>query len=213
MNYTNIIWDFNGTILNDIQTGIDAVNVLLKRYGKKTIDSVDEYREAFGFPVIDYYEHIGLERENFPKYAPEWVAEYNMREPDAKIFDGVIDLMVYFKANGYKQYLLSATEREMLLRQVNRLEIAEFFDEIIGQKSIEAYGKTGAALEWMKKTKPKKALFIGDSLHDYEVACAMEIDCVLLSWGHQSKERLLKTGCRVFDTVKELQSAFESGEL
>ena len=213
MKYSHIIWDFNGTILNDVQTGIDAVNVLLKRYGKKTIDTVEEYRAAFGFPVIDYYESIGLERENFPKYAPEWVYEYNLREPDAKIFEGVIDLMEYFKSNNYPQYLLSATESTMLKGQIERLGVGTYFDEIIGQSGIEAHGKTGAALEWKARIKPENALFIGDSLHDYEVAQAIDADCVLIAWGHQSKERLLKTEAVVFDTALNLQKAFENGEL
>ena len=213
MRYTDIIWDFNGTILNDVQTGIDAVNVLLRKYNKKIIESVDQYKEAFGFPVIDYYDRIGLERENFPKYAPEWVKEYNLREPDANIFEGVNELLEYFKLNEYRQYLLSATEKDMLFGQVCRLGIADFFDEIIGQNTIEAHGKTQAALEFISRVKPQKALFIGDSLHDFEVAQAMGVDCFLLSWGHQSKERLLKTGCRVFESASELKKAFEKGEV
>ena len=213
MKYSHIIWDFNGTILNDIQTGIDAVNVLLSRYGKKTVNSVEEYREAFGFPVIDYYEKIGLERENFQKYAPEWVAEYNLREPNAKIFDGVLSLLQCLKLNGYTQILLSATEKQMLLSQIKRLEITGMFDEIIGQDGIEAHGKVGAAIEWMKRTRPQNALFIGDSLHDFEVAQTIGVKCVLVSWGHQSKERLVKTGAMVLDTVAELKKAIESGEI
>lgn len=213
MKYSHVIWDFNGTILNDIQIGIDAVNVLLERYNKKRIESVDEYRSAFGFPVIDYYDKIGLERENFSKYAPEWVTEYNLREPDASIFEGIIEIMEFFKANSCLQYLLSATEHKMLAGQVKRLNIGSYFEEIIGQNSIEAHGKIDSALMWMKKVNPKKALYIGDSLHDFEVSHMMGIDCVLLSWGHQSKERLLATGCRVFDTAKSLQNAFENGEI
>ena len=213
MKYTHIIWDFNGTVLNDVQTGIDAVNVILARYSKKTIDSVEEYRAAFGFPVIDQYDRIGLERENFPKYAPEWVHEYNLREPYAPIFDGVIELMDYFKGNNYPQYLLSATEMQMLLSQVERLGVGKYFDEIVGQNTIEAHGKIGAALEWVNRVKPQKALFIGDSLHDFEVAQAIGADCVLLAWGHQSKERLTKTGCKIFDTAADLKQAFENGEM
>ncbi len=210
--YTHIIWDFNGTILDDVQTGIDAVNVLLKRYGKKEIESVSEYREVFCFPVIDYYERIGLERENFQKYAPEWVAEYNLREPNARIFDGVLDLMNYFKSNGYLQYLLSATEKEMLLKQIERLKVKEYFEEIIGQSSIEAHGKIAAAIEWKNRTKIKKALFIGDSVHDFEVAKAIGVDAVLVSYGHQSKEQLITTGARVFDSISHLHSAVKNGE-
>lgn len=212
MKYSHIIWDFNGTILNDVQTGIDAVNVLLERYGKKKIDSLEEYRSAFGFPVIDYYEKIGLERENFPKYAPEWVAEYNLREPDAKMFDGVHELLCYLKNIGYKQILLSATQKEMLLGQLARLGITDLFDEIIGQDGIEAHGKVGAAIEWLQRTRPQNALFIGDSLHDFEVAEAMGTKCVLVSWGHQSKERLLKTTAVVLDSVEELKKTIEDGK-
>ncbi|MBQ8836998.1 MAG: HAD family hydrolase [Clostridia bacterium] len=213
MNYSHIIWDFNGTILNDVQTGIDAVNVLLERYGKKKIETVREYRAAFGFPVIDYYDKIGLERENFQKYAPEWVTEYNLREPNAPIFDGIVETMEYFKANGYPQYLLSATESKMLLGQITRLGIEKYFDEIIGQSSIEAHGKVGAAIRFIERVKPKKALFIGDSLHDFEVAQAIGANCVLLAWGHQSRERLETTGCKIFDNITDLQKAFENGEM
>ncbi len=213
MKYSHIIWDFNGTILNDVETGIDAVNVLLERYGKKKLSGAKEYREAFCFPVIDYYDNIGLERENFPKYAPEWVVEYNKREPFAPIFDGVIDTLEYFKACGYAQCLLSATENGMLMRQVERLEIAPYFNEILGQNTIEAHGKIDVAKAFISREKPLRALFIGDSLHDFEVACAIGADCVLLSWGHQSRERLEKCGCKIFDSAIELKTAFENGEI
>lgn len=213
MQYTHIIWDFNGTILNDIQTGIDAVNVLLERYGKPCIRNVEQYKKAFGFPVIDYYDSLGLERENFARYAPEWVTEYDLREPYAPIFEGVTDMMEYFGAHGYPQYLLSATEQAMLGRQVDRLGIGKYFTELVGQNTIEAHGKTGAAIAWAKREKPQKALFIGDTLHDFEVAQSIGADCILLAWGHQDRERLEATGCRVFDTIADVQKAFENGEL
>lgn len=211
--YSHIIWDFNGTVLNDVTTGIDAVNALLNRYGKKPIESVDYYRSVFRFPVIDYYDSIGLERENFPKYAPEWVHEYNMREPNAPIFEGVTDMMRYFRENGYPQYLLSATERDMLACQVDRLGIREFFTELIGQDTIEAHGKVGEAKAWALREKPANPLFIGDTLHDYEVAEAINADCILLAWGHQDRGRLERTGCKVFDSIADVLYAFKNGEL
>lgn len=213
MKYTHIIWDFNGTILNDVQTGIDAVNVLLERYGKKQIESAEQYRKVFGFPVIDYYDAIGLERENFARYAPEWVQEYNLREPYASIFNGVADMLEYFKKHGIPQYLLSATEQKMLGTQVDRLGIRTYFKELIGQDGIEAYGKADTAKRLAMREQMEHALFIGDSLHDFEVAQAIGAECVLLAWGHQDRERLESTGCRVFDTIADLLAAFENGEM
>ena len=213
MKYTHIIWDFNGTILNDVQTGIDAVNVLLHRYGKKRIESAEQYRKVFGFPVIDYYDSIGLERENFARYAPEWVQEYNLREPYAPMFEGVTDMLEYFQQQGVPQYLLSATEQQMLGAQVDRLGIRAYFDELIGQDGIEAHGKADTAKRFAERVQPKSALFIGDSLHDFEVAQAIGAECVLLAWGHQDHMRLETTGCRIFDTIADLQTAFENGEM
>ena len=47
-------------------------------------------------------------------------------------------------------------------------------------------------------------LFIGDSIHDLEVAEAIDVSCVLVSTGHTNKDRLLKTNCKVIDNLKEL---------
>ena len=52
MTYTHVIWDFNGTILDDVQIGIDSVNVLLRKRGLPTVASVDADREVFEFPII-----------------------------------------------------------------------------------------------------------------------------------------------------------------
>lgn len=213
MKYTHIIWDFNGTILNDIDTGIDAVNAVLSKYGKPTIDSVEYYRTKFCFPVIDYYDSIGLERENFDVYAPAWFHEYSIREPNAPIFDGVVDTLEYFKANGYKQYLLSATERDMLKKQTDRLGVTKYFTELIGQNTIEAHGKIGEAIAFVKRERPEKILLIGDTLHDFEVAGAINADCFLLAYGHQDKARLESTGCRVFNDITEILDTFKSGEV
>lgn len=213
MKYTHIIWDFNGTILNDVDTGIDAVNAVLSKYGKPTIDDVDYYREKFCFPVIDYYDSIGLERENFDIYAPAWFHEYSIREPHAPVFEGVIETLDFFKSNGYKQYLLSATERSMLKKQTDRLRITGYFSELIGQDTIEAHGKIGEAIAFVNRTKPKKVLLIGDTLHDFEVASAINADCFLLAYGHQDRKRLESTGCKVFNGIKDVLRAFENGEI
>ena len=58
MKHKQIIWDFNGTLLDDVRETLDATNALLARYGKPMLADADAYRRVFGFPVIDYYEKI-----------------------------------------------------------------------------------------------------------------------------------------------------------
>ena len=213
MRYTHILWDFNGTILDDVAIGVEAVNALLQRHKKPLLSGVEAYRAHFGFPVAEYYAFLGLERENFSQYAVEWVNEYNAREPQAKVYDGVAELLCYFEKERIPQYLVSATEREMLKAQIDRLGLCRYFAEQVGGEDVEAHGKLEAAKAFASRIKPKRALFIGDSLHDFEVATAIGAECVLLAYGHQSKARLEAVGCRVFDNARALLAAFENGEI
>lgn len=213
MQHRQIIWDFNGTLLDDVQVTIDATNAVLAKYHRTQFSDAEAYRRVFGFPVIDYYDKIGLERENFERYADDWVAEYNLRSPRAGLYAGCREMLQYAHDAGCRQYLLSATEQEMLAAQLAPLKIASFFDAIIGQDNTRAHGKLAVALNWSKKVKLDSALFVGDSLHDAEVATAIGADCVLLACGHQSRARLETTECRVFDSFAELLHAAWKGEL
>ncbi len=48
---------------------------------------------------------------------------------------------------------------------------------------------------------PHEVLFIGDTIHDHEVAKLIGADCVLVSNGHVSRERLKNTGAPVFEDL------------
>lgn len=47
-------------------------------------------------------------------------------------------------------------------------------------------------------------LMVGDTVHDAAVARAVGIDCVLLPSGHSPRHKLLKTGARVIDDVRDV---------
>lgn len=206
MTYTHVIWDFNGTILDDVQIGIDSVNVLLRKRGLPTVDSVDEYREVFEFPIIKYYEYLGFDfvRESFDDIAVEWVTEYNSRRNLAPIQEGVRKLLEEFKTRGIKQSIVSASELGMLTEQLRELGVSEYFCDIAGLDHIKATSKTHLAEEWRRQNPDAKALFIGDTDHDLTAALAMGADCVLVACGHQTFEALSKSGAEVFHTMNEL---------
>ena len=88
----------------------------------------------------------------------------------------------------------------------NSLLPIEYFDFIVGLSDTHANSKEQAAIDFINKENidVKFTLFIGDSIHDYEVANAINVDCVLVSTGHTSKERLLTTKCKVVDNLKQI---------
>ena len=60
MKITNIIWDWNGTLLDDIDISMEALNQLLEAQHLPLVLEKEEYRRYFQFPVIEYYKKVGL---------------------------------------------------------------------------------------------------------------------------------------------------------
>ena len=207
MIYGHIIWDFNGTLLDDIMAGIEAVNDMLSRRGIATIESVAQYRELFCFPIINYYAKLGFdfEKEDYYKVlAPEWVALYLENYKRSSLTDGAEQVLSALEALGYEQTLLSATELEMLTRQITDLGILDRFDGILGMDTIHAHSKEAIAVAWRKAHPDANALMLGDTDHDATVAKTMGADCILLTTGHQSRAVLEKCQCiAVVDSAEE----------
>ena len=65
MPYKHIIWDWNGTLLDDGWLFVDVMNTILKRRKMNTI-TLEKYREIFGFPVKNYYIKLGFDLEKEP---------------------------------------------------------------------------------------------------------------------------------------------------
>lgn len=208
MTYSHVLWDFNGTILNDIEAGIKSANILLSRRNMKIIESSEYYRKIFRFPIVEYYKNLGLDfgKEPFEHLAVEWMEQYLKFSENSEIFEGVRDFLLYIKARQIPQYILSATEKNMLYGQLSALGITGCFEEILGLDNIHAYSKLDIAAEWMKKTQPRRAVLFGDTVHDYEVASEIGIECILIANGHQNKEALKACNTPVFENIRELQA-------
>ena len=200
MRYTHVIWDFNGTVLRDMEAGIRGTNEMLIARGLPPLQDLARYREVFGFPVQDYYHRIGLDSlgEDYKTVlAPAWVELYNQYSKESPLYDGVRPLARALRAAGVRQSILSASEREMMCTQLRQRDALELFDEIWGTDSIHAHGKSALAADWKAAHPQERAVLLGDTMHDFEVASAIGADCILVADGHHSAERLRTCGVPV----------------
>ena len=121
------------------------------------------------------------------------------------MFDCVIDVLKTLSKK-VKLVCLSASLKETLVKQLKFYKIHDFFDYIVGLDDTHANSKEQVAKDFIIKNNidTTSSLLVGDSIHDYEVASSINVDCVLVSTGHTSKERLLKTNCKVIDNLSDL---------
>ena len=206
-NYKHVIWDWNGTILNDAELSLELINGLLKERNKKVL-TLDEYKKVFTIPVKNYYSALGFdfEKELFEIVGKKWMDEYERRKFECNIYNGITDVLEKIKQLQIGQSILSAYSQHTLEEMANYFGLKKYFEHIVGLDNIYAAGKLHLGQMLIKKLGNGKGetLMIGDTLHDYEVAQEIGADCILLSCGHQDKERLLATECKVIDDIKEL---------
>ncbi len=210
MRPSHILWDFNGTILDDVMPCIKSINELLIKYGKKPLSGVAEYQKVFGFPIKDYYARIGFDfnEVSFEVLAIEWVELYNKYNDPIKACPHAEEALKYVKSAGIPQLILTASKTEMVYEQLDMMGLRSYFDGVIGLDNIHAAGKTDIALEWAKRANPARPVLIGDTEHDAQTADAIGAECLLVSCGHMPAEKLLPLKPVFDDPLAAVRSLF-----
>lgn len=210
-NCNHIIWDWNGTLFNDVELCANIMNILLTQESLPNI-SIKRYKEIFTFPVIEYYKIAGhtFENKSFEILGKQFMDEYEARKNSCDLFIGARNLLVELQLRNIKQHLLSAYEQNSLNLILKYFGIDSYFQNVVGLDNIYASGKSLLAKKLAEKIRNSgttgKILLIGDTIHDYEVAQEINSECILISHGHQDAERLLNLDIPVVRDFNELNN-------
>lgn len=200
-----VIWDWNGTLLDDAWLCVEVMNELLAEHQLPLLTH-ERYQQVFDFPVIDYYRRLGFDftRASFEELGTVFIQRYEARKTDCRLHVGAIELMQSLRGRGIPQILLSAYQQQTLTELVAHFELSAFFEAVLGHPDHYASGKATRAAEWAKQTQedPATFLFIGDTVHDVEVAHGIGAQCILVSGGNQDHHRLAASGVPLFDSLQ-----------
>lgn len=201
-----VVWDWNGTLINDIEICIQSMNLLMQKRGIKEL-TIEKYREIFTFPVKDYYEDAGFNfsEEPFEIPAMEFIDNYHKFLPQVRLFSEVEQTLKLVKQKGFNQVILSAMEENSLKNSVEALGITKYFDGIYGITDHYARSKSNRGFQLIKdgNLDVKSLVLIGDTLHDKEVADELGCSCILIANGHQAKNRLQVNGNIVVNRISD----------
>ena len=203
----SIIWDWNGTLLNDLDFCISCINVLLKN-GNLSELKRGKYKDVFSFPVKDYYQAIGFDfsHEDFSIPALEFIELYENNIRNCSLHTAALNVLQFFHQKGVRQFVLSAMHQKMLNETLKHNKIFEYFEGVAGLDDFYAVSKIERGKQMIVefRIEKNKSLVIGDTIHDFEVASELGIKCILIADGHQSEERLKSTGSMVFPKLDNL---------
>ena len=195
-----IIWDWNGTLIDDVSAAVNALNRMLSIRGVAPVTR-DFYRAHFGFPVRPFYAVVGLDLE-----------KEDCLRPDAK------DALQLVRDRGGHQSILSALRQDLLHRDTSREGVQTFFDTLFGVDNLDGATKLSRGHDLVAHLKSTGLLapgqplfFIGDTMHDAEVGAALGATPILVEGGHQNGDRLRASGHLVVPSLLAAVQAALSG--
>jgi phosphoglycolate phosphatase len=189
----HIIWDWNGTLLNDIEHAVRINNQMLSDEGLKPV-TLEQYKKSFGFPVIDYYRKLGFDTspESFHELCERFNHYFQGGLGQCELWPGTVETLQHVKAEGLVQSVLSASQQQILEASIAHFGLQAYFDHLVGIADKKAGSKIDRGRQLIQMAGVDKAhtMMIGDTDHDHEVAEALGIDLLLVEHGQQHADRL-----------------------
>lgn len=210
MKYKHILWDWNGTLLNDVWLCVEIATDMLESHREHRL-SMEEYKEVFGFPIQQYYTTVGFdfEIESFEDLTVKFISQYNSRVHECGLHAEVTETLNHYQQQGLGQFILSAAQKDDLIQVVQHHGINPYFQDIEGLHNHKAESKAhlGHLLFQKHSLVTDNVIMFGDTLHDFEVAQELGIDCLLIANGHQSAQRMAREvgGEHVVEHLAEIQ--------
>ncbi|GAA5177900.1 HAD-IA family hydrolase [Rugosimonospora acidiphila] len=201
----HLVWDWNGTLLDDLTLVVAATNASLAACGGPAV-TADEHRRDFRRPVADYYGGVlgrPIDEEEFARLDKTFHLAYSDGLPGCPLSAGALDTLRSWAGS---QSLLSMWFHEELVPTVERYGLNTYFARVDGLRGVLGGGfKAPHLANHLREQGLKGAdcVLIGDSVDDAVAAQSVGARCVLYSGGFTDRARLVATGVPVVDTLAE----------
>lgn len=204
--FSCVLWDWNGTLVDDADVALDSVNDMLLKRNMSSIDK-DFYLRSCSTPIINFYKKIfDLDRVDYEDLLKEFNDGYHLHMGDSGLMKGALGVLKRLKEQGTTQVIVSSSAQKELLTFMKRFEVECYFSAVLGADNYYSESKLQRAISFLTENNitPQNVAVIGDTLHDHEIAKALNSECFLISNGHQCKDDLLQSGSIVLDDILEV---------
>lgn len=204
----HVVWDWNGTILDDNDAVIASVNTICAAFGRDPID-LDYWRSIYRRPLLDCYQDLlgrPLSTDDWATIDREYHDAYRALLPTTRLSAGIPDELRRWQHNGGSQSLLSLWFHDELVELVGALGLTSMFTKIDGLRgTVGGTGKTNHLIEHLtaQRLDPADVLLVGDVLDDAAAAEAAGVRCVLVTTGVTTRAVLQTSGVPVVDSIAE----------
>ncbi len=200
MKFKLAVFDWNGTLMDDTLANLAGANATFRAAGVPEI-SQEQYRETMDFPVIHAYTRNGIHPddylEKFELYGQVFLDAYKEAAKAMSLRRGAVELLDKLLDKGVTTMVLSNYVQHELEAQMASYHVHHKFKHICGNIAFNRQEHTRTTkLGRLEKViaengyDPKDAFIIGDSLEEPDIAKALGMTAISVTWGCFSPERL-----------------------
>lgn len=182
----NIIFDWCGTLVDDLPAVWRATNVVLRNAGVREL-SLEEYRAEFELPFQRFYDRFtpGLPMAQLEAwYHPAFHAEqHSIRElPHARAF------LEFCRAHALRMFVFSSIHHDHFRKHLEITELSPFMERAY----VDIRDKCATIKDVLKENHldPRETIFIGDMQHDIQAARHGGVHSVAVLTGFNRLEQL-----------------------
>ncbi len=209
----HVVWDWNGTLLNDLEQVVRSVNAALAEFDAGPI-TADDYRSGYTRPVVRFYEHLlarSVTKSEWQRLDRIFHDAYREALADADLAPDARAAIELVEAAGGTQSLLSMFPHDELVIVLEEKGISEKLLAIDGLQEAGGGRKYGSLVRHLEHVAaklgghvdPTTVVMIGDALDDADAAQGLGIRCVLYASGSHHRDELEATGHPVADSLVE----------
>lgn len=185
-----VCWDWNGTLLDDVDICIQVMNEVLTEHGEPPLRDAVAYRATFRFPIRDFYSDVGIGPDRFESAVSLYLRRLQARAAESQLQANARQTLDGVRRMGVRQVLASATLPDLLELQMAPHDVAGSFERILAIDDPLRASKREVIGEWLAGSglAAEQVLLIGDTNHDREIA--RELGAPFLHFGgdHQVPE-------------------------
>ena len=205
----NIIFDWSGTLVDDLPAVFKASNFVLTQSGKDTL-SLEQFRSKFQLPFTAFYDRL---TPDVPlAQLEEWFhAEYRQLQNTVTELPHAREFLEFCRAHDFRTFLLSTVHGDHFKAQC----LSNGFDEFIDRPYTDVWDKREKIHEILRENdlRPDETLFIGDMEHDVATAKHGGVHSCAVLTGYNTLEQLRAAGPDVIvEHLSELRDVLEKNK-
>ncbi|MEV1154074.1 HAD hydrolase-like protein [Micromonospora chokoriensis] len=203
--HPHLVWDWNGTLLNDLSLVVSATNVVFASLGGPTV-TPDEHRVRFRRPIAEYYAEVlgqAVDADEFGRLDRIFHDAYRTGLTTCEL---AADARTAMAAWPGSQSLLSMWFHEELVPAVHTYGLTGHFSRVDGLRATVGGDRKAESLKLHLAelgVDGTSVVLIGDSIDDAEAATAVGGRAVLYTGGFTDPARLRASGHPVADTLTD----------